>query len=152
MAGPNPTEQPKMYCPKCYKEFDDFDGVGVVKCDVCDYCGHVSLTGNICDACGIALHTSSLPTTGKPLVIDSAQPDKAGSADIVFNGQAIEWIRLEPDGKIFIRGELVDNNHQVCMQRGRTGCELQGSSSQRVRSTNADRLLLKRSGAQNNRT
>jgi len=54
-------EQPRMECPRCGKEYDDFDGVGVVYCDPldggCGYCRHVARSGTAdgkwrCDFCG----------------------------------------------------------------------------------------------------
>lgn len=30
-------EQPKMQCPKCRAEYDDFDGLGVLYCEQCGY-------------------------------------------------------------------------------------------------------------------
>ncbi len=40
-------------CPACGTVHDDLDGFGVLFCDVCGWCAHVSLTGYRCDACGI---------------------------------------------------------------------------------------------------
>ena len=55
-------EQPTMNCPKCGKEYEDFDGVGVVYCEPpagCGFCAHVARTGHdidgrtvmVCDFC-----------------------------------------------------------------------------------------------------
>jgi len=47
-------EQPTMNCPTCGKEYDDFDGVGVVYCEPpegCGFCRHLALTGGVCDFC-----------------------------------------------------------------------------------------------------
>lgn len=42
-------EQPTMHCPRCQKEYPDFDGFGVVFCDPgrggCGYCKHLSYDG-----------------------------------------------------------------------------------------------------------
>lgn len=42
-------EQPTMTCPKCKKEYEDFDGFGVVFCDRagggCGYCRHLGKDG-----------------------------------------------------------------------------------------------------------
>ena len=43
--------QPKVVCPKCGKEYDDFDGIEVLYCEVCGFCKHASMTGGICDFC-----------------------------------------------------------------------------------------------------
>ena len=47
-------------CPKCHAEQEDLDGIGVVYCQACGYCAHVSASGNLdgemrCDTCGDAL-------------------------------------------------------------------------------------------------
>ena len=47
-------EQPTMNCPQCRKEYEDFDGVGVVYCEPpegCGFCRHLALTGGACDFC-----------------------------------------------------------------------------------------------------
>ena len=38
-------------CPKCGNESEDYDGFGVIYCELCRYCQHVSITGNRCDLC-----------------------------------------------------------------------------------------------------
>jgi len=45
-------ETPMMECPICGAEYEDHDGFGVVYCEACGYCQHISATGNICDLCG----------------------------------------------------------------------------------------------------
>ena len=49
-------EQPKMQCPQCEAEYEDFDGLGVLYCVKCGFCKHASAThidGKwICDYCG----------------------------------------------------------------------------------------------------
>lgn len=58
-----PFEQPTMNCPKCGKEYEDFDGVGVVYCappEGCGFCQHLSRDGQerdgklvmVCGFCG----------------------------------------------------------------------------------------------------
>lgn len=51
-------EQPTMECPRCRKEYPDFDGVGVPYCppaeDGCGYCQHLARTGGVCEFCGDA--------------------------------------------------------------------------------------------------
>lgn len=48
-------EQPTMFCPKCHREYADFDGFGVVFCPPssggCGFCRHVARTGGVCDFC-----------------------------------------------------------------------------------------------------
>jgi ribosomal protein L37AE/L43A len=44
-------KQPKMYCPECNAEYDDFDGFGILYCEKCGYCSHASVTGDICQFC-----------------------------------------------------------------------------------------------------
>jgi hypothetical protein len=69
------SDQPKMTCPKCGKEYDDFDGVGVVRCEACGYCQHVSMSAqqgreawrSVCDACKAVLPSQA-----------PVQADKAG--------------------------------------------------------------------------
>ncbi len=54
-------EQPTMNCPACDREYEDFDGVGVVYCaptEGCGFCRHVAKTGDgagrmVCDFCGV---------------------------------------------------------------------------------------------------
>ncbi len=54
------AEQPTMECPRCSKEYPDFDGFGVVYCappDGCGYCRHLARSGlpdgsMKCDFCG----------------------------------------------------------------------------------------------------
>ena len=47
--------QPTMNCPRCKKEYEDFDGVGVVFCDPktggCGFCRHVARSGGVCEMC-----------------------------------------------------------------------------------------------------
>ncbi len=43
---------PKMICPQCGKEYDDFDGLGVLNCPRCGCCKHASVTNGQCDYCG----------------------------------------------------------------------------------------------------
>lgn len=38
-------------CPVCGAEQEDFDGFGVVHCEECGYCQHISSTGGVCDIC-----------------------------------------------------------------------------------------------------
>ena len=50
-------EQPTMTCPRCGAEYEDFDGFGVVYCEACGFCRHVSRSGAgpgrwVCDCCG----------------------------------------------------------------------------------------------------
>jgi hypothetical protein len=62
LLGPTPgpvvdAEPPMMDCPRCGKEYKDFDGVGVVYCappDGCGFCRHVARSGHDgkCDYCG----------------------------------------------------------------------------------------------------
>jgi len=57
MADLPPSEIPQSLCPECCEPQDDYDGFGVVMCDRCDYCKHVSETWHSpglwrCDACG----------------------------------------------------------------------------------------------------
>lgn len=51
-ATPDDFEQPKMNCPNCGAEYDDFDGFGVLFCPECRYCQHASVTDGKCDYCG----------------------------------------------------------------------------------------------------
>lgn len=50
---------PTMRCPQCKAEHPDFDGFGMVAHikpaypDGCGYCTHASLTGGVCDYCGL---------------------------------------------------------------------------------------------------
>lgn len=55
-------EQPMMDCPKCGKEYEDFDGVGVVFCSPevggCGFCRHLGFdhieNGKMrCNFCGV---------------------------------------------------------------------------------------------------
>jgi DNA-directed RNA polymerase subunit M/transcription elongation factor TFIIS len=52
----NCGEIPKMSCPKCGKEYDDFDGLSFSYCPACGYCSHPAIDGNddklICGVCG----------------------------------------------------------------------------------------------------
>jgi DNA-directed RNA polymerase subunit M/transcription elongation factor TFIIS len=49
-------EMPKMSCPKCGKEYDDFDGLSFSYCPACGYCSHPAIDGDddklICGVCG----------------------------------------------------------------------------------------------------
>ncbi len=52
-------EQSTMNCPRCDKEYEDFDGVGVIYCapNGCGFCRHVACSGRfdgswVCDYCG----------------------------------------------------------------------------------------------------
>ena len=56
-------KMPTMRCPACAKEYDDFDGVGVVYCappNGCGFCRHVARIGKkrdgrtvmVCEYCG----------------------------------------------------------------------------------------------------
>jgi rubrerythrin len=38
-------------CPACGTEQEDFDGFGVVHCEACGYCQHISTTDGVCDIC-----------------------------------------------------------------------------------------------------
>lgn len=58
---PQPFVQPTMDCPRCGTTYDDFDGLGVVFCDACGFCRHVTWSGDwpgggrpemVCDFCG----------------------------------------------------------------------------------------------------
>ena len=46
---------PTMNCPKCGKEWPDFDGFGVLYCPKdnggCGYCKHASVMDGICQFC-----------------------------------------------------------------------------------------------------
>lgn len=43
-----------MDCPNCgAAQEEDFDGFGFIACRACHYCTHPSLTGGVCDICGI---------------------------------------------------------------------------------------------------
>ena len=44
VPGEGQEPQPKMECPICEAEYDDFDGIGVVYCPKCGFCRHLSLT------------------------------------------------------------------------------------------------------------
>lgn len=44
-------EQPKMNCPQCDLEYEDFDGFGILHCEKCGYCVHASISGDVCDYC-----------------------------------------------------------------------------------------------------
>jgi hypothetical protein len=44
--------KPMMTCPSCGKEYEDFDGFGVLYCFDCNYCTHGSVTDGICGFCG----------------------------------------------------------------------------------------------------
>lgn len=59
-------EQPKMACPRCRKQYDDFDGFGVLYCPAdaggCGFCQHASADGELdaggakiwrCGFCGV---------------------------------------------------------------------------------------------------
>lgn len=48
----DPDEAIMIACPQCGAEQQDFDGFGVVHCDACGYCAHLSATGGVCDICG----------------------------------------------------------------------------------------------------
>lgn len=45
--------QPTMQCPRCKREYEDFDGLPVIYCEACGYCRHASRTDGICDYCGL---------------------------------------------------------------------------------------------------
>jgi predicted RNA-binding Zn-ribbon protein involved in translation (DUF1610 family) len=49
-------QMPKMRCPKCGKEYDDYDGFSFSYCPACGYCSHPSSSiengKEICGACG----------------------------------------------------------------------------------------------------
>jgi hypothetical protein len=50
-----PFVQPKMACPRCAREYDDFDGLGVLFCpppDGCGYCRHAARDDGRCAYCG----------------------------------------------------------------------------------------------------
>lgn len=52
-----PIESPLTAdCPRCKKEWEDFDGFGVLYCPAwaggCGYCKHASRTDGQCDFCG----------------------------------------------------------------------------------------------------
>ncbi len=58
-SAPVDFEQPTMGCPRCRREYPDFDGFGVLYCpkpDGCGYCQHMSRSGDdtgwVCDYCG----------------------------------------------------------------------------------------------------
>jgi hypothetical protein len=44
--------QPMVACPKCGREYQDFDGFGVVFCESCGYCRHFSRDNGKCNYCG----------------------------------------------------------------------------------------------------
>jgi hypothetical protein len=46
---------PIMTCPRCGRESEDFDGLGVLYCESCGYCVHASVTNGVCDYCGGAV-------------------------------------------------------------------------------------------------
>lgn len=47
---------PMMSCPRCGKEQPDFDGIGVIFCEVCRFCRHLSrgfpAAEGVCNYCG----------------------------------------------------------------------------------------------------
>ena len=45
-------EQPKLTCPKCGAEQDDFDGFGFIYCPECEYCTHPNSIDGVCGICG----------------------------------------------------------------------------------------------------
>jgi hypothetical protein len=58
-GGSDDFEQPTMNCPRCGKEYHDFDGVGVIYCappEGCGFCRHVARGGTpegmTCEFCG----------------------------------------------------------------------------------------------------
>jgi len=42
---------PKMQCPRCGHEKEDFDGLGMLHCIKCGWCEHAAVTGDRCDYC-----------------------------------------------------------------------------------------------------
>lgn len=51
MSG-DPTTPVDM-CPQCGALVVDLDGFGVLAHDACGWCAHHSITGDVCDACGL---------------------------------------------------------------------------------------------------
>ena len=48
-------DQPQMDCPQCGREYDDFDGIGVIYCAPpagCGFCRHMARSDGRCDYCG----------------------------------------------------------------------------------------------------
>lgn len=49
-------EQSTMHCPRCRKEYEDFDGFGVLYCPKadggCGFCRHASRDDDVCNYCG----------------------------------------------------------------------------------------------------
>lgn len=46
-------DQPMMACPRCKREYPDFDGLPVIYCEACGFCRHASCTDGACDYCGL---------------------------------------------------------------------------------------------------
>lgn len=58
-------EQPTMTCPRCGAEYEDFDGFGVVFCERCRFCRHLSRDGDgkggmVCSYCGDVEHQAKV--------------------------------------------------------------------------------------------
>lgn len=54
MTNTSPKQErktPQKICPSCGAVSKDFDGFGVLACELCGYCSHPSITGGICDIC-----------------------------------------------------------------------------------------------------
>jgi len=43
---------PLVACPHCGRSHMDKDGFGVLICEACGWCSHVSISGDVCGLCG----------------------------------------------------------------------------------------------------
>lgn len=50
---------PMVPCPGCGAEYEDFDGFGVLHCNLCGYCAHPSISDGVCDYCGKLVYPES---------------------------------------------------------------------------------------------
>jgi hypothetical protein len=53
---------PIVECPNCETPQEDCDGLGVIHCEVCGYCTHPALDGDVCEICGATVKTEEIPS------------------------------------------------------------------------------------------
>jgi hypothetical protein len=100
---------PKMKCPKCGAEYDDFDGLPLVFCTVCGYCSHPASTRKhgreLCETCGREIRLERL----------------GGSLcrTILMEGQRVLSVKNPWAYLIVHHGKDVENRRQSTKYRGR---------------------------------